>query len=129
MLLKAMALFQVSIAGSLFDLFLVLTFSSIAFISIGLFITNFMDTQATAVLSSLLVIIPLLFLGGIIFPKEFMPSLIAEFAKLLPLYITNELLIAVMTKGASILLLANQVGILLALSAVLLAFTLANKKI
>jgi len=57
----------------------------IAFISIGVVIAIYSESEATAFLASLVVGLPLLFLSGILFPFEFMPSSIALIGLAFPL--------------------------------------------
>ena len=56
-----------------------------AFVSIGLIVAIYSESEATAFLASLVIGLPLLFLSGILFPLEFMPPLVSFFATLSPL--------------------------------------------
>ena len=57
----------------------------LSFISIGVVIAIYSESEATAFLASLVVGLPLLFLSGILFPFEFMPSSIALIGQAFPL--------------------------------------------
>jgi len=63
----------VDIGTSIF-VFETLTLLMLAFIAIGILIAVYSESEATAFLSSLVVGLPLLFLSGMLFPFEFMPS-------------------------------------------------------
>ncbi len=64
---------------------------SIAFISIGMVIAAFADSENTAMLSSLVLSIPMLFLCGVFFPFEMMPPAMAAFGSALPITLGVEL--------------------------------------
>ncbi len=115
--------------GSFIDLLLVLIIISFSFISIGVFLTNFTKTQSTAVLSSLLISVPLIFLSGMILPTSFMPSIIRGFSELLPLTVATELITSILVRGISIALLLPQILLLMIPALAMFAFTLLYPKI
>ena len=53
---------------------LFLVISIFAFVSIGLFISQFVESESIAILLSLLIVMPMLFLSGLILPTYFMPE-------------------------------------------------------
>ncbi|MFA6489579.1 MAG: ABC transporter permease [Candidatus Micrarchaeia archaeon] len=57
----------------------------LAFVSIGIVIAIYSESEATAFLACLVVGLPLLFMSGLLFPFEFMPPLIASVGLLSPL--------------------------------------------
>ena len=57
----------------------------LAFVSLGILIAVYSESEATAFLACLVVGLPLLFLSGLLFPFEFMPPLIAMFGTASPL--------------------------------------------
>jgi len=57
----------------------------LAFVSIGIVIAIYSESEATAFLACLVVGLPLLFMSGLLFPIEFMPPLVAAFGLLSPL--------------------------------------------
>lgn len=72
-----------------------------AFVSIGLFISIFVDSESIAILLSLLIVMPMLFLSGLILPTYFMPSVLSSIANVLPLTLGKEALInAIVGKSA-----------------------------
>ena len=62
-----------------------LAFMTLAFVSIGILIALYSESEATAFLASLVVGLPLLFLSGLLFPFEFMPPLVSMLGMLSPL--------------------------------------------
>ena len=125
----AMVIFLVAIFG--FGLELAFVFPqlliataliSLTFISIGLAISFFTKNQSTVILSSLLIIIPMLFLSGMILPLDFMDPLMRVIGELMPLTIANELLIGMIVKDLSLIDYGVQVGILFGIFAVVMIF-------
>lgn len=58
---------------------------SLSFASIGMIIAIFAESENTAMLASLVICLPLLFLSGIFFPRELMAPEMQTFSALLPL--------------------------------------------
>ncbi len=63
--------------GTVFFVFETLLLLLLAFTAIGVLIAVYSESESTAFLASLVVGLPLLFLSGLVFPFEFMPSSIA----------------------------------------------------
>jgi ABC-type multidrug transport system permease subunit/methyl-accepting chemotaxis protein len=125
----AILVFGVPLMGSILDLLIVLVAISLAFISIGVFLTGFTSEQSTAVLASLLIMIPLLFLGGIIFPIEFMPFYVQGIASALPLTLGIQLLTNVMVKGIPLIYALDKLLVLVVPAFILLLVGIFRKKI
>jgi len=78
-----------------------LILSIFAFVAIGLFISVFVDSESIAILLSLLIVMPMLFLSGLILPTYFMPSALSSIANVLPLTLgKNALINAIVGKSA-----------------------------
>jgi len=58
---------------------------SAAFIGIGMAIATFAESENTAMLTSLVLSIPMLFLCGVFFPFEIMPQLMVKIGSALPI--------------------------------------------
>jgi ABC-2 type transport system permease protein len=71
--------------GTVFFVFETLVLLLLAFTAIGVLIAVYSESEATAFLASLVVGLPLLFLSGLVFPFEFMPSTIALAGQASPL--------------------------------------------
>jgi ABC-type multidrug transport system permease subunit len=79
---SAFPLFDISTVLFIFETLLLLL---LAFTAIGVLIAVYSESEATAFLASLVVGLPLLFLSGLVFPFEFMPSSIAMLGYASPL--------------------------------------------
>ncbi len=66
-------------------LFLVVLVYSAAFIGIGMALATFAESENTAMLLSLVLSIPMLFLSGVFFPFETMPQLMVKLGNALPI--------------------------------------------
>ncbi|NYZ77669.1 ABC transporter permease [Candidatus Micrarchaeota archaeon] len=82
MVYSAFPLFDI---GTVIFVFESLVLLILAFTAIGVLIAIFSESEATAFLASLVVGLPLLFLSGLVFPFEFMPSTIAMLGYASPL--------------------------------------------
>lgn len=67
------------------ELFLVILIYSAAFIGIGMALATFAESENTAMLLSLVLSIPMLFLSGVFFPFETMPPLMVGIGNALPI--------------------------------------------
>lgn len=86
MIIVAFALYDVVIPFTQWgNLFLVILVYSASFIGIGMAVATFAESENTAMLSSLVLSIPMLFLCGIFFPFETMPPLMAKLGGALPI--------------------------------------------
>ncbi len=94
--------FGVQIIVPLWLLFLGIVLISLSFISLGLLIAFFTSNPSTAILLSLLGIVSMLFLSGIIVPLELMASGMKFVSTLLPMSISNALLISLLVKNATL---------------------------
>lgn len=71
--------------GQLGELFLVILVYSAAFIGIGMAFATFAESENTAMLISLVISIPMLFMSGVFFPFETMPPLMVSLGNALPI--------------------------------------------
>lgn len=78
----ALPLFDIGTAIFVFETLVLLM---LAFISIGVVIAIYSESEVTAFLASLVIGLPLLFLSGLVFPLEFMPATIAAIGAASPL--------------------------------------------
>ncbi len=86
MIFVAFAFYHVVVPFSLWDeLFLVILIYSASFIGIGMAVATFAESENTAMLTSLVLSIPMLFLCGLFFPFETMPPLMAKLGAALPI--------------------------------------------
>jgi len=96
------------------ELFLVILVYATAFIGIGMALATFAESENTAMLLSLVLSIPMLFLSGVFFPFETMPELMVRFGNALPITLGIKALGSVLIYQESI---GNITGYLLPLLA------------
>ena len=84
--------------------------------------------QSTTILLSLLLIVPMLFVSGIIVPLELMPGFVSALASVLPLTAANSLLIGVIVKSGDIYFIWKEIIVLSLITFVgILLFTLKKQ--
>lgn len=116
--------FNVQFQQNILEIIIAIAIASFSFIALGLFITNFAKTQSTAILSSLIIILPMIFLSGTILPLQLMNPILQTASGFLPLTAANVLLTGVLIKGIPLIKLVEQMAILLIPGIVLTAFTI-----
>lgn len=122
LLLAAIFLLGVTIAGSFLSLLLIVLLGSIIFLSIGFFMGSLAKTQQAIMLLGNLITLPQLFLSGIFFPIDAMPELIQPVASLLPLSFVVTGLREVIVNGLSLLeLMPTMLGLVVWLAIALFA--------
>lgn len=111
------------------ELFAAITLICFAFISIGLLIAHFSKNQNTAILGSLLIILPLFFLSGAIIPLDLVSPLIQGFARFLPLTIGVTILQEILIKQTALLDLWPEMVRLLVPSILMMGFVVWKRKV
>lgn len=119
--------FGVPFAGSLSELFIALFAVSVTFISLGVLISSFTKNHSTAILSSLLIMVPMVFLSGIILPLELMSSAAQNLAELFPLTLANQILKAIIIKGVPLTELGSKFIYLLSLPFAIFVYLLIKR--
>ncbi|MGE0114582.1 MAG: ABC transporter permease [Steroidobacteraceae bacterium] len=128
-LMVGVFLFAVPINGSVLDLYLAALLFIAATLTLGLFISTWVQTQAQAFQVSLFTLLPSILLSGFVFPFEGMPRVAQWLAQLLPLTHFIVLIRGIVLRGASLWAMPLPVFKLLAfLSMVLIAATLRFHK-
>ncbi len=120
MLLLAVAVFGVFASNALLAL-LVIAAASFSCIGIGLVIAAFARQVAGAVILSVLVSFPLIFMTGAVFPLSQMPDFMQWIARAIPLTYAIEALSGVMLRGETLADVAWQLAVLFAFGVALLA--------
>ncbi len=133
-LVEAAIIFIVAIFGfglvlncSIFELAIAIILISLSFISLGLLISFFTNNQSTAILSSLLVMVPMIFLSGIIMPLEFMDPLMQLLSSFLPLTIANQVLLGLVVKGLALSEFAFELSFLMLIFFIISAIVLSRR--
>lgn len=120
MLVLAVAVFGVFASSALLAL-LVIAAASFSCIGIGLVIAAFARQVAGAVIMSVLVSFPLIFVTGAVYPLSQMPSFMQWTARALPLTYAIDALSGVMLRGEGLPDVAGRIAILAAFGVALLA--------
>ncbi len=94
--------FKVNIVGNYFFFWLVLTFGSLCFLSIGFALATLIRSTRSATPICLIVFFMLLFLGGIFFPLNTMPDFLAIISKVLPSTNLNDALRLILIEGTGL---------------------------
>lgn len=90
---------NVRYTGNIATIFLIEAMLVIVSVSLGLFVSAFARTELQAVQFIPVVLLPQVFLSGLLVPVDQLPDVLRPFATVLPLTYANEALRAVMIKG------------------------------
>lgn len=94
-------------------MFVIITSASFAFAGMGMIVTRFVKDEETAPAAANVITFPMMFLAGIFFPLEMMPSFLQVIAKFMPLYYVGQGLRDAMIFGDAAGALANTIVIFL----------------
>ena len=102
----------VSFQGEIWQVFVVLVLLTIVAVSLGILVSTFAKNEFQVVQFIPLVIVPQIFLTGVLVPVEDMPWLLENISKVLPLTYAVEMLIGIMLEGRGLLDFGNQIIVL-----------------
>jgi ABC-2 type transport system permease protein len=119
-LLLAVVLFGVVIEGNIFLVILLILLTVFSFVGLGILITSFTENEETATMVMMTLMFPMMFLSGVFFPLQQMPSYMQDIAHLLPLTYATTALRKVMVLGADIPAVATEITILVGFGIILL---------
>lgn len=126
-LLLSVFVLHVPVAGSLFWLLVVSCLFIFVALALGLLISSLTHTQVAAMLASgLVLMMPTMFLSGMIFPIESMPLVLQLIADILPVRWYIQAVRKLMIEGADISMVLTEVSILAVMAVVLI--TVSFKK-
>ncbi|TET09109.1 MAG: ABC transporter permease [Candidatus Atribacteria bacterium] len=94
--------FKVNIVGNYFFFWLILTFGSLCFLSIGFALATLIRSTRSATPICMIVFFMMLFLGGIFFPTSIMPDFLVVITKALPSTHLNDALRMITIEGAGL---------------------------
>ena len=117
------AVFGVTVLGALWLMAAIVVLGALTFISIGYVIASFARTEEAADGIVQVIQFPMMFLSGVFFPVEIMPSLLRPVAAVLPLTYLGDALRQVMVGGSPYAPLPLDLGILAAWFVVCLAIS------
>ncbi len=102
LLLVGILAFSVPVRGHPLWIWLVITLGALCFMSIGFLLAGLIRSASAANGITMVVFFLLLFLGGVFFPVDMMPTFLSSFAQALPSTLINHALREVMVVGAGI---------------------------
>ncbi len=120
----AIALFGVTINGSVALVIGLLLLGVFSFVGLGILITSFASTEETATMVMMTLMFPMMFLSGVFFPLQQMPDFMQTIARFLPLTYAAEALRRVMVLGAGVPAIYTDIIILFGFGVVLLTIAL-----
>lgn len=95
----AIALFGVTISGSVLDIILIITIYALGATGIGMVLSVLTKTQDQYMALAMLISMPMMFLSGAFFPLQTMPPVLQSMAGVLPVTYASDALRGVMVKG------------------------------
>jgi len=112
LLLYALFVLKVPLAGSLVLLYLVIVLGIALFLSLGFCLGSLAKTQQAIMALGNIVTFPQMFLSGIFYPIDILPGIIQPVAKVLPLSFLANSLRDIVVNGAGLLeILPNLIGL------------------
>ena len=102
----------VSFQGEIWQVFVVLVLLTIVAVSLGILVSTFAKNEFQVVQFIPLVIVPQIFLTGVLVPVEDMPWLLENMSKVLPLTYAVDMLIGIMLEGRGLLDFGSQIIVL-----------------
>ncbi|MEM2905341.1 MAG: ABC transporter permease [Candidatus Bathyarchaeia archaeon] len=112
-LILAVALFGVTIHGSILLIFALLLLGVFSFVGLGVVITSFAKDQETAGMVMMTLMFPMMFLSGVFFPIQQMPWFMQGLSKVLPLTYASTALRKVMVLGADISAITTELAVMI----------------
>jgi ABC-2 type transport system permease protein len=98
----SVALFGLRLKGTAFPSLSILVLGTLAFLAMGFCLASLMRNARAAEAWALALFLPMLFIGGGLFPNEALPGVAQQLARALPLTHFHEALVSVMVEGHSI---------------------------
>ena len=128
-ILVAVYILQVPVAGSLFWLSVISLLFVITALALGLLISTLVKTQVAAMLASgMVLMMPTTLLSGMMFPIESMPGVLQGLSAVIPARWYIEAVKKVMIEGLGITYVLKEVAILSAMAVVLVVVSLKKFK-
>jgi len=117
----AVALFGVTIHGSILLVFALLLLGVFSFVGLGVVITSFAKDQETAMMIMMTLMFPMMFLSGVFFPIQQMPWYMQGISNFLPLTYAATALRKVMVLGAGVSMITTELAVLIGFGVVMTA--------
>jgi len=130
LLLLSVNLLEVPIQGNLFLLLFICIIFIFLSLTLGLLISTLVDKQITALLiSGVVMILPIVYLSGMMFPIESMPILLQYISHIIPAKWFIIAIKDVMIKGLGIEYILKELAVLIGMATLLLVISLRKFKI
>jgi len=117
----AVAIFGVTIQGNFLLLLFLLILGVFSFVGLGILITSVARDEQTATMAMMTLMFPMMFLSGVFFPIQQMPTFMQYIAWSLPLTYATNAMRKVMILGADVQSIWMELIILITFGIVLLA--------
>jgi len=111
----------VAIHGSILLVVFLILLTVFSFVGLGILITSFADKEETATMVMMTLMFPMMFLSGVFFPIQQMPSYMQTLANFLPLTYAANAMRKVMVLGAGMPAITPEIIILAVFGIVLLS--------
>ncbi len=95
--------FNLNISGNYFYIFVMVVIGALSFLALGFLIASLTKNMRSAATASQAIAMPMMFLSGIFFSVEWVPTPLKVIARCLPLYYLGDALRQVMIDSASLL--------------------------
>lgn len=116
-------IFGMPVVGSLLLVYAITFLFIVANLGLGLFISTLVRSQTQAMQASFFFVLPNVLLSGFMFPREGMPPVAREIGLAFPLTYYLQILRGVLLKGAGVLDVLPQTGMLLLLALLFFGFS------
>ena len=101
-LILAIVLFRINVYGNLLAIFAILFLGVFSFVGLGIVLTSVAEDEETASMIIMTLTLPMMFLSGIFFPIQMMPSFMQTISKWLPFTYAVDAMRRVMVFGATL---------------------------
>jgi ABC-2 type transport system permease protein len=101
-LILAIVLFRINVYGNLLSIFAILFLGVFSFVGLGIVLTSVAEDEETASMIIMTLTLPMMFLSGIFFPIQMMPSFMQTISKWLPFTYAVDAMRRVMVFGATL---------------------------
>jgi ABC-2 type transport system permease protein len=101
-LILAIVLFRINVYGNLLSIFAILFLGVFSFVGLGIVLTSVAEDEETASMIIMTLTLPMMFLSGIFFPIEMMPSFMQTISRWLPFTYAVDAMRRVMVFGATL---------------------------
>lgn len=103
LLIVGVLAFKININGNYFNMAFVVIFGTLSFVALGFLVASISHSLKTAEMLTNAITMPMMFLAGVFFPLQILPTALVIIAQCLPLYYFGHALREVMVGGASLL--------------------------